>query len=82
MANNYTERINAAKAALDKAKTDRARAEATKESLEKQRDSIINEVKAMGVDPDKLDDTIAELNRCIEADLARLEELIPAEYRG
>lgn len=82
MANNYTERINAAKNALDRAKTDRARAEATKESLEKQRDGIIEEIKTMGVNPDQLDDTIANLDQCIQADLTRLEELIPAEYRG
>jgi len=80
--NNYDVRLQSIKAALEKAKTDRARAEATKESLEKQRDAIVEEIKSMGFEPENLDATIAELDTQIQADLARLEELIPAEYRA
>lgn len=79
--NNYAERLQAAKNAIERAKTDRTRAETTKESLEKQRDGIIEEIKALGVDPENLDATIADLDTRIQDDLAKLEQLIPAEYR-
>ena len=78
---DYTDRLQAIGKALEKAKTDRTRAETTKESLEKQRDGIIEELRALGVEPDKLDDTITELDEQIRVDLASLEQMIPAEYR-
>jgi chromosome segregation ATPase len=81
-ANNYAVRLQSIKTALEKAKTDRARAEATKESLEKQRDAIVEEIKSMGFEPENLDATIAELDTQIQSDLVKLEQLIPAEYRG
>ena len=77
---NYSDRLQAINKALEKAKTDRTRAETTKESLEKQREGIIEEIKALGVDPDNLDATIAELDTKIQTDLASLEQMIPAEY--
>jgi len=80
--NNYAERLQAVKNAMERAKTDRTRAETTKESLEKQRDGVLEEIRALGVDPEKLDDTISELDTQIQADLAKLEALIPAEYRA
>lgn len=80
--NNYAARLQNIKAALEKAKTDRARAEATKESLEKQRDAIVEEIRSMGFEPENLDATIAELDAAIQADLAKLEQLIPAEYQA
>lgn len=79
--NNYAVRLQNIKAALEKAKTDRARAEATKENLEKQRDAIVEEIRSMGFEPENLDATIAELDAAIQADLSKLEQLIPAEYR-
>lgn len=78
--NNYAVRLQNIKAALEKAKTDRARAEATKESLEKQRDTIVEEIRNMGFEPENLDTTIADLDAAIQADLVKLEQLIPAEY--
>lgn len=79
---NYSERLQAINAALEKAKTDRTRAETTKESLEKQRDGIIEELRALGVEHGNLDATIEELDSQIQTDLASLEQMIPAEYRA
>jgi len=76
----FATQLEGYKKGIDKAKTDRARAEATKEQLEKQQDAIIQEIRALGVEPEQLDQTITELETGIGEDLARLETLIPAEY--
>lgn len=78
--NNYEAKLKVLNLALEKAKTDRARAEATKEGLEKQLDGIISDIRALGVEPENLGITISDLDSGIQSDLARLEELIPAEY--
>lgn len=80
-AGNYAQRLESARVSIEKMKTDKARAEATKESLEKQREGILDEVKALGVEPEDLDTEIENLGKTIEANLAEVEELIPAEYR-
>ena len=79
--NNYTPKLESLKGSIDKAKTDRIKAQTTKESLEKQQEGIIVEIQAQGVEPSELDATILELETEIEADMTRLEELIPQEYK-
>lgn len=79
---DYATRLEEYRKAIDRARTDRAKAEATKEQLEKQQEQIIAEIRALGVEPENLDATIAELEAEITADLDKLESLIPAEYRG
>jgi hypothetical protein len=41
----------------------------------------LSEIRALGVEPDQLDTVITELETGIEADLGKLDELIPQEYR-
>jgi chromosome segregation ATPase len=78
---DYTSRINAAKAAVEKAKADRIRAEQNKENLLKRQAEIEAEIRALGVEPDQLDETIAKLEAEIQADLLTVEQMIPAQYR-
>lgn len=78
---DYTGRINTAKAAVEKAKADRIRAEQNKENLEKRLDEIEAEVKVLGVDPVALESTIAKMDADINADLLTIEGMIPASYR-
>ena len=79
---DFTVKLDAYKKGIEKAKTDRAKAEATKEQLERQQKEIEHEIRALGVEPEKLDEAIAELEIQIAADMAKLDELIPKEYRG
>jgi chromosome segregation ATPase len=78
---DYTSRINAAKAAVEKAKADRIRAEQNKENLLKRQAEIEAEIRALGVEPDQLDETIAKLEAEIQADLLTVEQMIPVQYR-
>ncbi len=78
----FATRLESAKKAIDKAKTDRITAEANKANLEKQQETIIAEIRALGVEPEQLDQTIAGLETGIAADLEQLDALIPQEYRG
>jgi chromosome segregation ATPase len=79
---DFAVKLDAYKKGIEKAKTDRAKAEATKEQLEIQQKKIEHEIRSLGVEPDKLDEAIAELENQIAADMAKLDELIPKEYRG
>lgn len=69
-------RLNNLKAQIEKGKAEKARAEANLETYTKQRDEIINELKALGVEPENLDAEIARLDKEIEEALARAEELL------
>lgn len=69
-------RLNNLKAQIEKGKAEKARAEANLETYTKQRDEIISELKALGVEPENLDAEIARLDREIEEALARAEELL------
>jgi hypothetical protein len=78
---DYTTKINNDKAAVERMKTDRIKAEQNKENLEKREAEYNNEVKALGVDPVELDATIEKLTNEADADLLTLENMIPAQYR-
>ncbi|NLI12493.1 hypothetical protein [Pelotomaculum propionicicum] len=71
-----TARLNNIKAMIEKGKTEKAKAEANLESFTKQRNDVIAELKALGVDPENLDTEIAKLAREEEEALARAEELL------
>jgi hypothetical protein len=81
MSENYTPKLESLKVSIDKAKTDRIKAQTTKESLEKQQEGIVGEIRAQGVEPDQLDQVILELRTGIDEDFLRLDDLIPAEYK-
>ncbi len=77
----YAGKINSLKAALEKAKMDKVKAEQNKENLDKRLEEIETEIKALGVDPAQLEETITNLDTEIQADLLSVEQLIPAQYK-
>lgn len=77
MTNEYEDRIKDIKDNLDKAKTIRIRAEARMDELVKQQKAIMKELKGMNVDPDKLEETIADLKNEIEDMLDKVDKMIP-----
>lgn len=79
---DYAVRINNAKAALERAKTDRIKAEQSKENLLSRKEEIENEIKSLGVDPAQMDETITKLDSEIQADLLTIEQMIPQQYRS
>ena len=71
-----TERLEFLKAEIEKGKTEKTRAEANLESLEKQRAEIEAELAELGVKPDELDAEIERLKGVIEAGLGEAERLL------
>ncbi|MDF9407209.1 hypothetical protein L7E55_02365 [Pelotomaculum isophthalicicum JI] len=57
-------------------------AENQKMRLEEQKKQLENEVRKMGVEPEELEVRISELDAAIQAYTARLEGLIPAEFKA
>lgn len=62
---------------IQKAQTDKARAEATLEALEKQEAETLAELEKLGVSPEELDSEIKRLEQEIRGKLAQVEELLP-----
>ncbi|HOV80372.1 MAG TPA: hypothetical protein PK728_09750 [Bacillota bacterium] len=73
---DITARINGLKAQIEKGKVEKARAEANLAMYEKQRDEIITQLAELGVTPENVDAEIAQLDREIEENLARAEQLL------
>lgn len=73
---DVTARLNSLKAQIEKGKTEKTKAEANLESYTKQRDAIITELKALGVEPEKLDAEITRMDQEIEDALTKAEELL------
>ena len=71
-----TERLENLKRQIEQGKTEKTRAEANLESLEKQRAEIEAELAEMGVKPDELDSEIEKLRGEIEAGLSEAERLL------
>lgn len=63
----------------ERARTEKARAEATLESLEKQRNELVAEIREMGVEPEDLPAEIERLEEEIAQGLKKAEELLPPE---
>lgn len=73
---DITARLNSLKSQIDKGKTEKTRAEANLESYTKQRDEVVAEMQELGVTPETVDAEIERLDKEIEADLKKAEELL------
>ena len=69
-------RLNNLKAQIEQGKNEKARAEANKETYEKQKQEIINQLAELKVAPDNLDTEIARLEGEIQQGLAKAEQLL------
>lgn len=70
------DRLNSLKLRIDKAREDKARAEATIEQLDAQRQQILSELEQLGVTEAELPEEIDGLQRKIEEQLAAAEALL------
>ncbi len=70
-------RLNALRARAEQGRTEKAKAEATIESLRKQEEQIVAEIRALGIDPEGIDTEIARLDAEIQASLEQAEALLP-----
>ena len=70
-------RLEALKQRAETARTEKARAEATLESLEKQHAELVAEIKGYGIEPEQLDAEITRLEAEITDALAKAEALLP-----
>lgn len=70
------QRLQAIKARIDKARDEKARAEATLEQLEKQRIEVLDELSVLGVSEEDLDSEIARLEQEVNDNLAEAERLL------
>ena len=73
---NVITRLNNLKAQIDQGKNEKARAEANKETYEKQKQEIINQLAEVGVAPENLDAEISRLDSEIQQGLAKAEQLL------
>ena len=69
-------RLNNLKAQIEQGKNEKARAEANKETYEKQKQEIINQLAELKVAPENLDAEIARLDTEIQQGLAKAEQLL------
>lgn len=80
MSNQTTDlstRLESLKQRAETARTEKAKAEATLESLEKQKADLVAEIKGYGIEPEQLDDEIKRLEDEIAHALAEAEKLLP-----
>jgi chromosome segregation ATPase len=75
------EAIKQIKMQLDKARNDLLKARARLESLEQQEEEIIQETRGLGVEPDQLQQKIAQLEEEIHSELEQAWGLLPLELR-
>lgn len=69
-------RLNNLKAQIEQGKNEKAKAEANKETYEKQKQEIIAQLAELQVAPENLDAEIAKLETEIQQALAKAEELL------
>jgi|GEM_PF-1351772 len=77
-----TVKINSLKAAIEKGKEERVKAQTNKETYEEQLKKTEDEIRALHVEPAEVETVITELGIEIEKDLAEVEALVPEQYRG
>ncbi len=77
MAIDYEKTISQLKDNLEKAKSMRFRAEAKLEQLNKQKEEVVKEIKAMGLEPENIDKEIEKIQKEIDALISESRELLP-----
>lgn len=73
---DYTNRLEALKDSLDKAKLNKVKYEERLNILLNNRENIIKEIKALGIEPENLEAEIKNLENKIATDITKAEELL------
>ncbi|MFR9301532.1 MAG: hypothetical protein ACLVKW_00505 [Fenollaria massiliensis] len=73
---DYTNRLEALKDSLDKAKLNKVKYEERLNILLNDRDNIIKEIKALGIEPENLEAEIENLENKIASEITKAEELL------
>lgn len=73
---DYTNRLEALKDSLDKAKLNKVKYEERLNILLNDMENIIKEIKALGIEPENLEAEIKNLENKIATDITKAEELL------
>lgn len=73
---DYTNRLEALKDSLDKAKLNKVKYEERLNILLNDRENIIKEIKTLGIEPENLEAEIKNLENKIATDITKAEELL------
>lgn len=73
---DYANRLEALKDSLDKAKLNKVKYEERLNILLNDRENIIKEIKALGIEPENLEAEIKNLENKIATDITKAEELL------
>lgn len=73
---DYTNRLEALKDSLDKAKLNKVKYEERLNILLNDRENIIKEIKDLGIEPENLEAEIKNLENKIATDITKAEELL------
>ncbi len=73
---DYTNRLEALKDSLDKAKLNKVKFEERLNILLNDRENIIKEIKALGIEPENLEAEIKNLENKIASEITKAEELL------
>lgn len=73
---DYTNRLEALKDSLDKAKLNKVKYEERLNILLNDRENIIKEIKALGIEPENLEAEIKNLENKIATEITKAEELL------
>lgn len=73
---DYTNRLEVLKDSLDKAKLNKVKYEERLNILLNDRENIIKEIKALGIEPENLEAEIKNLENKIATDITKAEELL------
>lgn len=73
---DYTNRLEALKDSLDKAKLNKVKYEERLNILLNDRENIIKEIKALGIEPENLEAEINNLENKIASEITKAEELL------
>ena len=73
---DYTNRLEALKDSLDKAKLNKVKYEERLNILLNDRENILKQIKALGIEPENLEAEIKNLENKIATDITKAEELL------